>query len=187
MNYDAFSESTRSPEAHPLRDLFGELVTDAFHRTIGLPQQSVSVYLTDLLTEFAYMDNLYQTGEVGRDQLQEVVQMQNKLRKIPEHDPLSPEMQAQERALHKHIGDFTLFWVGIYPEALRKLRTQGHADQLIDYVRQGKQSYYIVSTFQRGRFAEDAGLFQSLSEQFELCLFGLSLVRREWEKMAFRV
>ncbi len=180
-SYEAFSDATRSPEPHPLRDLFQELVCDAFHQTIGLAQPSVSIYLADLLTEFAHMDNLYQMGSLKSGQLREVVETLNKIWDEP---PL--DRPGQERALHKHIGDFTLFWAGIYPEALRKMRSQGRADHLIDYVRQGKQSYYIVSTFQQGRFAEDAGLFRHLSDQFELCLFGLSLVRREWERMAHR-
>ena len=49
-----------------------------------------------------------------------------------------------------------MFWAGIYPDALRRLREQGRADHLIDYARQGKQSYHIVSTYRQGRYAEDA-------------------------------
>ena len=177
----AFPEPDPVPDAHPLRTLFQQMVADAFQNTIGLTQRSVSVYLGDLLTEFAHQDNLYRVRSIQGQQLRSVVEM------LMEADSAdSSAAFDRERRVHKHIGDFTLFWAGIYPDALRQLRAQGRADHLIDYVRQGKQSYRIVSTFQQGRYAEDAELFRHLSEEFELCLYGLGLVRREWEKLSAR-
>ena len=52
-------------------------------------------------------------------------------------------------------------------------------DHLINFQLQGKRSYYLASTLEDG----DAGpVLRRLSDQFELCAFGLSRVRREWEK-----
>src|SRR5262249_61372921 len=80
---------------------------------------------------------------------------------------------------HRHVGDFTLFWTGVYPEALGRLQGTNSPDRLIDYQRQGKRSYYVASTLD-----DDRGtVFRRLSDQFELCAFGLSRVRREWEKL----
>lgn len=173
------SEPTPVPQEHPLRTLFHGLVSSAFQGTLGLRHQEISLYLGDMLTEFAHVDNLYRLRDVRGERLQEVVEM------LMEGDvALNAPSFDHERAVHKHIGDFTLFWTGIYPEALRHLREQGRADYLIDYVRQGKQSYYIVSTFQHGPYASAAPLFRQLSEEFELCLYGLSLVRRDWERLA---
>jgi hypothetical protein len=56
----------------------------------------------------------------------------------------------QERKVHRHIGDFTLFWTGVFPEALPKLRASLRKDHLIDYVKQGKESYRLVSLFDIG-------------------------------------
>ena len=53
----------------------------------------------------------------------------------------------RRRECHRHVGDFTLFWTGVYPEALPKLRA-GTADDLIDFPAQGKRSYYLASTYQ---------------------------------------
>ena len=180
-NHEEFHDPASIPESHPLRTLFHSLVASAFHETLGLPQREISEYLTNVLTEFAHADNLYRLRDLEGRRLEEVTQM------LMEADVrLNAASFEREREVHKHIGDFTLFWAGVYPEAVRRLRAQGRADHLIDYVRQGKQSYYIVSTFQHGRYAEDANLFRQLSDEFELCLYGLSLVRREWEQMERR-
>jgi hypothetical protein len=73
-----------------------------------------------------------------------------------------------------------LFWTGVYPEAVAKLRGRGSADALINYQEQGKRSYYLASTLS----ADDSEgpVLRRLSDQFELCAFGLSRVRREWER-----
>jgi hypothetical protein len=72
-----------------------------------------------------------------------------------------------------------LFWTGVYPEALGKLQGTDSADHLIHYQLQGKRSYYLASTLVEG---DQAPVLRRLSHEFELCAFGLSRVRREWEK-----
>jgi hypothetical protein len=167
------------PPEHPLRVLFQQTVRRAFHDRLGLPSHEISAYLTDMLVDFVHRDNIFRIRDPQGVSLEEVAEML-----------LEADMSAhatsfdRERAVHKHIGDFTLFWAGIYPEALKALQSPLRADHLIDYVRQGKQSYYIVSTFEQGRYAGDAGLFRHLSEEFELCIYGLNLVRREWQQMS---
>ncbi len=84
--------------------------------------------------------------------------------------------------MHRHIGDFTLFWTGVYPEALQKLRSALSKDQLISYQEAGKRSYYIASTFEAEPYQEEAPVLRRLSAEFELCAYGLREVRREWER-----
>ena len=55
-------------------------------------------------------------------------------------------------------------------------------DHFIDYCEQGKRSYYIASTFADDPYREEAPVLRRLSEQFELCAYGLSQVRLEWER-----
>jgi hypothetical protein len=90
----------------------------------------------------------------------------------------------REREVHKHIGDFTMFWAGIYPESLPALQSRWRKDHLIDYVRQGKSSYAIAASFDYGDYREQAAILKKLSDEFELCLFGLSHIRGELNKMA---
>ena len=86
----------------------------------------------------------------------------------------------RRRECHRHVGDFTLFWTGVYPEALGKLQASDSPDHLINFQQQGKRSYYLASTLERG---DEAPVLRRLSDEFELCAFGLSRVRREWEKL----
>src|SRR6266702_3385066 len=80
-----------------------------------------------------------------------------------------------------HMDDFTLFWTGVYPEALSRLRSALNKDSFIDYCEQGKRSYYIASTFEEDPYREEAPVLRRLSSEFELCAYGLNQVRREWE------
>ena len=86
---------------------------------------------------------------------------------------------SRRRDCHRQIGDFTLFWTGVYPEALGNLRRSYSADQLIHYQRQGKMSYFLASTLDDD---PDSAVLRRLSDEFELCAFGLARVRREWER-----
>src|SRR5262249_52983642 len=97
-----------------------------------------------------------------------------------EAEALPPEGRTR-REYYRHIGDFTLFWTGVYPEALRRLRNALSKDHFIDYCEQGKRSYYIASTFADDPYREEAAVLRRLSQDYELCAYGLNQVRREWE------
>ena len=44
------------------------------------------------------------------------------------------------REVNRHIGEYTLIWTGVYPEALRRLKSPSRIDHFIDYCQQGKRS-----------------------------------------------
>jgi hypothetical protein len=88
--------------------------------------------------------------------------------------------EERRRECHRHVGDFTLFWTGVYPEAISRLQHARSVDSLIRYQEQGKRSYYLASTLKPTEVRGE--LLRRLSDQFEVCAFGLSRVRREWEK-----
>jgi hypothetical protein len=50
----------------------------------------------------------------------------------------------------------------------------------VNYREQGKRSYYLASTLQ----GDEAPVLRRLADEFELCAFGLSRVRKEWEREA---
>lgn len=168
----------RVSESHPLRQLFRRLVQAKFNLALEPTDPRVIQYLSDLLTDFVHMDNIYRLRDVSGRQVQQVAEM------MVEGDVrLNASSFMREREVHRHIGDFTLFWTGVFPEAIPPMRLPWKRDHLIDYVAQGKKSYYIASTFDYGELAEEARLFRQLSELFEFCVYGLSLVRQEWERM----
>ena len=92
----------------------------------------------------------------------------------------------REQEVHRHIGDFTLFMAGLFPEYLRRLKSAGliyHKDFLVDYVKTGKRSYGIVAQIGRDDAEANLPLFQKLSENFELCVTGLGFVRSDLDRM----
>ena len=162
-----------------LQELFGELVERAFALSLRWDDRQVMRYLTRLLTEFAHIDSLYRLRDLNGRPLREVAEM------LYYADVrLGAQSFYQEREVHRHIGDFTLFWTGVYPEALPRMRASLRKDHLIDYVKQGKESYRLVSLFDIGEWREEAPMFRRLSENFEVAMQGLHAVRQMWEQMA---
>ena len=85
-----------------------------------------------------------------------------------------------KRELHLHIGDFTLFWAGIYPEALGGEEDASRRFEV--YCSFGKRSYRIASEIEAAdKDAPPATLLERLSDRFDLCCYGLREVRRQWE------
>jgi hypothetical protein len=84
------------------------------------------------------------------------------------------------REVLQHIGDYTLFWSGLYPEALRE--ATGKTDQFESYCAHGKRSYRIAGSMEGQTESASNELLLRLSEQFDLCAYGLREIRREWEQ-----
>jgi hypothetical protein len=161
---------------HPIRELFHSLVHRAFHYQLGLDEPGVSRYVGDVLVDFVHRDSIYRVRDARGRRLEEVAEM------LVEGDvSLNAGSFEREREVHKHIGDFTLFWTGVYPEMLRHFRASTRSDHLIDYVEQGRKSYQIASTFQHGRYADEAPVLRQLADQFETCMLGLHMVRKDLE------
>ncbi len=99
-----------------------------------------------------------------------------------EAEAMPPEGRTR-REMHRHIGDFTLFWTGVYPEALGAAHTRSGIahDRFVDYCQQGKRAYYIASTIPSEKEVH-SDLLERLSEEFELCAYGLNEARKEWER-----
>jgi hypothetical protein len=86
------------------------------------------------------------------------------------------------REVHRHIGDFTLFWTGVYPEALPRLQGSGKVDRFVDYCTQGKRAYKIASSMPADKDETQGEVLERLSHDFEMCVYGLGEMRREWER-----
>jgi aminopeptidase N len=163
--------------AHPLRRLFAGLTEQTFVSTLGVADPTLVDYLSLLLARFIHLDAVHRFKNADGKRLEEVIEM------ILEAEALPPAGRTR-REYHRHIGDFTLFWTGVYPEALHKLRSALTKDSFVNYCEQGKRSYYIASTFEDDPYREEAKVLRRLSSEFELCAYGLTQVRREWEKTA---
>jgi hypothetical protein len=161
---------------HPLRRLFAGLTEQTFMATLGVADPPLTDYLSILLSRFVHMDALYPLRDARGKRLEEVAEMMIEAESLPAEG-------RTRREVHRHIGDFALFWTGIYPEALNKLRSALSRDSFIDYCEQGKRSYYIASTFEEAPYSDEAPVLRRLSSEFELCAYGLNQVRREWDRI----
>ncbi len=163
-------------QAHSLEPFFHQAVRNSYEGKLGLHDPDVTDYVARLLCEFSQSENLYKVRDDAGRPIEELTEMVAAA--DPVHGP-APSFDA-ERALRKHIGDYALFVAGMYPEAIashRRLRR--HQPSLEELIRAGKESYYIVSQFNLFEYEQEAPLFARLSDRFERCILGLTLVREE--------
>ena len=99
------------PPRHPLRRLFEALVQETFFAKLGVPDPRLADYLADMLCRFVRMDAIFGVRDLRGRRLEEVAEM------LAEASGEAVPHE-RERTIHKHIGDFVLFWSGVYPEFL---------------------------------------------------------------------
>ena len=172
------------PESHPLQQLFTELVGRHYAHEIGIHDPQVVSYVAHLLSEFCDVEQLCKIHNAAGRSLSDVGEM------LLESDPVygpAPSFD-RERQVRKHIGDYTLFCAGMFPEGINQARLRRQrVENLIDWVKAGKESYYIVSKFEYFEYAKVAPLFAQLSAKFEDCVYGLNLVKNELEVMQYPI
>jgi hypothetical protein len=165
-------------EKHPLQQLFNELVGRHYAQEIGIRDPQVIGYVAHLLAEFCEAEQLLKIRTASGRALNDVGEM------LIESDPVygpAPSFD-RERQVRKHIGDYTLFFAGMFPESINhyRLRRQ-RVENFVEWVKAGKESYYIVSKFEDFEYTKVAPLFAQLSQRFEDCVYGLNLVKNELE------
>ena len=174
------SPNPNIPESHPLQQLFVELVGRHYAQEIGIRDPQVVSYVSHLLTEFCDARQLFRLRNASGRPLDDVGEM------LMESDPVygpAPSFD-RERQVRKHIGDFTLFFTGMFPESVNRYRLhRQRLDTLVDWMKAGKESYYIVSKFEHFEYTKVAPLFANLSQHFEECVYGLNMVKNELEEM----
>lgn len=161
---------------HPLRTLFHELVRRHLFRGAPAADADVTDYVSGMLSDFIQVDTLYCVRNARGRRLEEVAEM------LIESNPLLDASSFdREREVRKHVGDFTLFFTGLFPEAvaaLPRLRPLSR-DNFVDYIAAGKESYAVVAAFDLFEYRHEAPLFRRLSDHFEQCVFGLNQVKHE--------
>jgi hypothetical protein len=168
------------PESHPLQDLFQDLVGRHYAEEIGIRDPQIVAYVSHLLAEFCEADQLFKVHDASDRPLADVGEM------LLESDPVygpAPSFD-RERQVRKHIGDYTLFFTGMFPESINHFRLRrNRTENFVDWIKAGKESYYIVSKFEHFEYAKVAPLFANLSQNFEQCVYGLNLVKNDLQEM----
>ncbi len=168
------------PESHALQQLFRELVGQRYAEEIGIRDPQVVNYVAQLLTEFSEGDQLTKIHNAEGRPLTDLGEM------LVESNPVFGPAASfdRERQVHKHIGDCALFFTGMFPESINhsRLRRQ-RLEDFVDWIKAGKESYYIVSKFEHFEYAKVAPMFATLSRNFEGCVYGLNMVKNDLEEM----
>jgi hypothetical protein len=159
-------EKTRQDlsQDHPLRVLFREL-TERGMGQLNLHDRDTIQYITNLLTEFVHIENMYrikdQSGRSARDLFEMLTQAGNEM---------LPDVR---RHYYRHVGDLVLFHLGLFPESLtygRRTVSPGY------YAEAGRRSYTIVAEMDSNS-PRSTTLYRKLSHQFDQCVVGLNWVK----------
>jgi len=159
-------EKTRNdiPEDHPIRQLFLQL-TERGMGQLNLHDRDTIQYITNMLTEFVQVGNMYRiTDEAGRS----VEYLFDMLTQAA--GEMSP---TRRREYYRHVGDLTLFNLGLFPENLTYGRRTISPDY---YAETGRRSYTIVAEMD-SHSPRCTTVYRKLSEQFEQCVVGLNWVK----------
>lgn len=160
---------------HPLRRLFRGLVARRLAE-VGWSDTPAGEYVGDLLTDFTHVDNLYRLRDARGRRLETVAEM------LVEGSPLTGAGGfPREREVRRHVGDFTLFFTGVFPELMESLqvRRRRGPDLFVDYVAAGRESYRKVAQFDSFHGLPQAPVFARLADGFELAVFALNRVRED--------
>ena len=167
-------------ESHPLQQLFIELVGRHYAEEIGIRDPQVVNYVAQLLTEFCDAEQLFKIRNAAGRLISDVGEM------LTESNPVfgpAPSFD-RERQVRKHIGDYALFFTGMFPESINSFRLRrNRLENFVDWMKAGKESYFIVSKFEFFEYAKVAPLFAVLASHFEQCVYGLNMVKNDLQEM----
>ena len=154
-----------------LRQFFDGALGASF-RELALGDDPASPYLADLLARFARTEHLYPRG-AAVPRLETVADMLLETQAVWREDTAWWEPE-REVAVRRHIGDFTLFMTGLFPERVERTASAGY------YIAQGKRAYRFVSEHDRAsaRSRSSAPLYRRLADRFERYVGVLEYARK---------
>ena len=161
------------PRENALHRFFAGLSEQTFQTRLGVVDPPLVDYISQLLTRFVHTNMVYRIRDLAGRRLLEIAEM------LAEAES---RVGVARREAYRHVGDFVLFWSGVYPEALGHLQDPSRKDHLLNFNAHGKRAYYVASTIPGDGPQVDDDVLRRLSHEFELCQYGLREVRREWER-----
>ncbi len=184
--------SERIPEEHPLRQLFREAARWAFRYTVfpdpKAQDAALRAYLSEeLLARFLRTDQLYRLRDARGRALADVAEMLIS----GEAEGVSAELRSL--AVQRHIGNYTLFIAGLFPESLARVsrdwkRKDAVMMQLGEllipfrdageyYQEAGRRAYRRASEIGREVGLPSTEIFQILADFFAEYIKVLNLIR----------
>ncbi len=149
---------------------FFERAIRATFRDLVLADDPAVSYLADLLTRFARTENLHPRG-TRLPRLETVVDLLIEASQAWSLD--SPSFRPEhEVTVKRHLGDYTLFMTGVFPERVDRVASTGL------YVTEGRRAYRFVAEYARASAGTPASIFRRLADRFEAYVGALDYARR---------
>ena len=130
-----------APDRGALDRFLGGLSEFIFQSKLGVADVQLVDYISDMLLRFVRVDSLHRVRRSNGRPATEVFEM------LCEAEQ---RIGIARREVHRHIGDFTLFWSGMYPDSLRRAKSTSSSDGFMDYCRHGKRAYAIAAEIEGG-------------------------------------
>lgn len=184
--------SQHIPDQHPLRVLFREATDWAFRHgrfpEVRARDARLKGYLSeDLLVRFLHVDQLFRLRDVRGRPLADVAEM------LVSGEAAGVSAELRTLSVQRHIGDYTLFITGIFPESLERVRRDWQRKdsvmvQLGDlvvpfsdpgeyYEEAGRRAYRRAAEIGAEMGVTQAEVFEKLSEFFRAYVGLMSLIR----------
>src|ERR1700758_1128885 len=144
-----------------LRNFLGELVWRHFFEDVRLEEPQVATYVAAVLADFARSENLYRIRNAEGKRLEDVGEM------LVESNPLLEAASFdREREVRKHVGDFTLFMTGLFPENVARIQKTRRPPWMLLLIscKPVRSPTQLSSSFNQFEYEEEAPLFLRLSE-----------------------
>lgn len=154
---------------------FRGLTEYAFHTRLGVVDPPLVDYVARLLVRFLRNDPAASVPVTAPD----TADVARLLVEAQWHHA------AEAREEFRQIGDTTLFWSGLYPEAVARRPSAGEP-LLREYREAGRRAYWLAATIDvepadaPARVEEDGLLLERLAREYDVCVRGLGEVRRAW-------
>ncbi len=158
------SWSEPSPASQRLRRFFLWITRRTF-QDLHIDDQEMADYLSDMLTDFAKTDRLFEMRDAEGAPMASVVEM------LCSHLPGESDLQ-KERDFFQYLGDYLLFMSGLFREYTE---ARGFLQY---YMVEGPRAYRKVWEVEKGMFRPTARLFERLWRSFEFHAGALHYMRK---------
>jgi hypothetical protein len=150
---------------------FFERVTRSAFGDLAINDARGAGYLTDLLTRYARTEALAAVDALPGRPLPTVADALLEIQRV--WDWTDPRFAPEgERAVRRHIGDYTLFMLGLFREHVERLHVAAY------YETEGRRAYRFLAELHRADGDGDAALFARLAAGFEQYAGALAYMRR---------
>jgi hypothetical protein len=150
------------PDSHPVKQLFRTLTERGLSHA-DLRDKDILFYLANLLVDFLFVENLYRIRDADDRRLEYLFEMLQQA--------TATEMPVK-KTYYKHIGDFSLFTLGMFPESLQRPRRAVSTNYYTDA---GRIGYQTAGELESNRWATT--VFRKLAGEFDRCVLSLNWVR----------